>query len=309
MKRPTMPFRLLFDTAVFEVANLFTLFRLTWLPLMLLLGAQVALGQALAAIVGNTNEEVLIDSPLNSLAFYASLALQTIALSVVAVRVHRLVLFNDARPGEYFGFPFGRTEVWYVAMVALTMVAAIALAIALWKGVNFVGETTGGWKFAPFPQTLAAVQSWPFLRSVALVLLIMAAVMIWMWFFLRMALWPPSVVANNGLSLVDAWRATRGQAWALFFLLFMPGQVLVFVLMMASFWTDDPASGMRLTNDIGERHTLFGGYINPGVATYGVMPSPERLAIDFGLMFGMTTFMAALLSFAYVWTKEHRALS
>ena len=66
-----------------------------------------------------------------SVASLTTLLLEGLALSVVAVRVHRIILFNDRRPGEYFAFPFGKTEILYVLMGAPAFAFFIALFAVL----------------------------------------------------------------------------------------------------------------------------------------------------------------------------------
>ena len=67
------------------------------------------------------------ETPLFGFAVVTELLLMGLALSVVAVAVHRIILFGDRRPGQYFAFPFGMTELRYVAMGALTFLFIVAI--------------------------------------------------------------------------------------------------------------------------------------------------------------------------------------
>jgi hypothetical protein len=120
----------------FWLFNLPTLVRLTWFPLAI----------ASAASLGWTfwNSHIEVWNHLNpdrpsdfSLPYQggvegiaAWLTLQLLAISASAVAVHRFVILGDVRPGRYFSFPFGRSELSYFC----TGVVAYLLMCALWLG-------------------------------------------------------------------------------------------------------------------------------------------------------------------------------
>lgn len=276
-----------------------TLIRLSWLPLVLLLGAQVAIGQALARSAGGTTEALLEAGPYASLAFWSSAVLQTIALSVVAVRTHRLALFGDTQPGSYFGFPFGRTETLYVAMVVLfvggifgLMFSSLLLLDVIRNGLGFVGIDV------QLPRND--------LVNYAFVTFFAVGLFAGLWFATRMALWAPAVVANDALSLGTTWRMTRGYAAQMFWLFFFTSQVIIFGVFLTGLFLDEPEGVSRFLDSLLERHSLLGGWVNPSVHAFAMPLSAEKLAIDLGLTFFFTTFMAALLSFTYLTVKAQR---
>jgi len=118
-------------TIAFEVVNLFTLFRLTWLPLAALIAAQYGLAAWLLSAMA---ADVPYDTVHGVYVFFGYIwviiVLQVIAFTAVAVRVHRLALFGDRNPGHYFLFPFGATEVRYVIMGVLSsLIVSVPTAV------------------------------------------------------------------------------------------------------------------------------------------------------------------------------------
>lgn len=282
----------------FVAANMITLLRLTWLPLALLLGAQVALGQVLALAADGTSKDQLIDSPMHAFTFLASAALQLIALSAVGVRVHRLVLARDRAAGEFFAFSFGGTELRYAVMAVAAVAFALASLVALANGIVSIGDATGGWSLTLDPRPLTSENVLPFLRSAGLVCLAVAGAVFWIWAVLRLALWPPAVVANRGFALGAALQASRGRVWPLFFLLFIPSQLIGFAAILAAV-----ALGINVfpaIDRIGDGYVLFGGFAQPSVVRFAVLPTPGTLAFEFATMFAVTTYFAAVLSFGYL---------
>lgn len=287
-----LPLEILGNALWFVAANFFTLFRLCWLPIAMLLATQVALGQILAALAGGTSASVLEASPFSEPSFWLSAALQTIALSVVAVRVHRLVLFGDRRPGEYFLFAFGRTEASYVAMVVLLIGAAFAIGLAFAGGVSLL--------MGPISHEMGVRADDSMAKTVA-VTLMAAGVFFTIWFVLRLSLWPVVVVANDGLAPAEAWRVTRQYGVAMFWLFFVSQFLLSFVFLFGMLAIN--AENLPSIKFL-ERHLQFGGWISPSVQPFAQTPTPQLIAADFGLSFFVTAFMATLLSFTYLEIKR-----
>lgn len=290
-----LPLHLIGRSIGFVVSNLFTLFRLCWFPIAVLLAAQAALGQALATIAGGTSKDLLEASPFSEPATWLSAVLQTIALSVVAVRVHRLVLFDDRRPGHYFLFAFGRTEALYVAMVVLLIAGVFAIlagvaSLVLVVNTRSVGEAGG--------------DTGEFIETSLKLSLVVASIFLSVWFALRMSLWPVVVVAKGGLAPVDAWRLTRRYATPLFWMFFIAQFVLMFALSIAAIVSGNSA---LMSPAVFDRHLSFGGWLNPNVLPYASSLTAERLAIDFGLSFFVTAFMASLLSFTFLEVNQEQA--
>lgn len=297
-----IPLRVLGHAFWFMAVNLFTLFRLTWLPIALLLAAQVALGQALAILAGGTTAALLEASPFWEPAFWLSAVLQPIALSVVAVRVHRLVLFDDRRHGEYFSFAFGRTEASYVAMVVLLISGVLAILLTVSGGVALLRDALQGFGVPVTSGEEAGYWGYAFVTVLA------ASFFAVVWIVLRLSLWPVVVVANDGIAMLEAWRVTRGYAWSMFWLFFVVQLALSFILLLvAILWDDDPGKVFKLLDQTQERHTLLGGWINPSVDIFAATPTAEQLAIDFALTFLVTAFIATVLSFTYLELKSEQA--
>lgn len=290
--------------------NAFTLFRLTWLPLVVMIAAQVMIGQTLARMAGGTTTAALEASPAWAPAFYLSAVLQVIALSVAAVRVHELVLFDERRPGQYFAFPFGRTEAWYVvmvvALVGLTAAAGAAFAALAGvlhdAGVPVVAKpVSGNDDLAPalFTAAIFAPLTWALL-----------------WLVARIGLWPPAVVANRGFALLDAWRVTRGLGLSVYLLILAAAQIVGFAIFVRAF-AADPRKTFELLDQLGEEPRMLFWRIDPIATTvfpslqrYAVIPGPEQLALDFALTFFVLTYMAAVTSYAYLaLTREEPSLS
>lgn len=209
----------------FTLWNSFTIFRLAWLPIALLLAAEIGLSAYILQLEGETLRT--LPNPLtvgtileNVLAFYVVfLVLQTIAFAAVAVSIHRVILFGDHRPGQYFNFAFGKTEFLYIIMGLLTALIVLTVLAAIFTPFVLIvsgGDPIGMFrKFADDPTTLTQMMQhgkqsgwmgafWA-VYFVAYVSIIYVS--------LRLTVWPPSVVATNRLSPSDAWQLTRGNVW------------------------------------------------------------------------------------------------
>jgi hypothetical protein len=166
--------------------------------------------------------------------------LQLIATAAVAVAIHRVILFGDRKPGHYFTFSFSRTELLYSFMAIVTVLITLAIMASIFVPVFYI--VTHG-DFAGF---FAQFKNWPINAPSTLVgdqfsVLVPAYLIGWLvvvYFMLRLAVWPPAVVATNRFALGEAWSLTRGNVLRLFgmFLLTVITIWLVVVLAIASFW-------------------------------------------------------------------------
>jgi hypothetical protein len=291
------------------VGSAFTLFRLTWLPIVALIAAQVVIGQALARAAGGTTAAALAASPASELAFYLSAALQVIALSVAAVRVHELVLFEKHRPSEYFAFPFGRTEIWYVVMVAALICGTAAIGeavVAALRALHGLGlpvvdpDSPGG-------DLGRGLFTWA---------IFVPAGLAYIWLVSRVGLWPPAVVANRGFAFVAAWRVTRGLGASMYFLMGAAAQILGLAIFLRAF-AGDPLKTFEFLRQLEAEPNLLwwradpiAMYVFPNAHRYAVPPTPEQLGLDFALTFFVLTFTAAVTSFAYLaLTREEPSVS
>jgi hypothetical protein len=192
-----------------------------------------------------------------------------LALSVVAVAVHRIILFGDRRPDQYFAFPFGKTEFTYVLMGALSIIAIMTVGFGLGSATVLLVQLGGG----DTSDLRALVESYPFIAIPVAVLIYAAA----LWLTLRLTIWPPAVVANNKLSFGEAWNLSRGNALALFGLLVASG-VTFYALGGAILDTSIDAKVKRLLE----------GRTNPHI-----------VAFEFVTQFFVATYTVAILSYAY----------
>jgi hypothetical protein len=206
----------------FAFSNYFTVLRLAWLPLTAYIIATF--------VLGDVASRVMIDEMLKSgrpdpgfmfrhwdqfaILWCAMMALQVIAFAAVAVAIHRVVLFGDRKPGEYFAFAFGATELRFVAMVALSVFAVLAVMAAILTPIVLLlsnGDIPGFFaQFENWPQNMPTLA-----QSGAFGALMTGYIIGWLlllYFFLRFALWPPTVVATGRLALGEAWALTRGNA-------------------------------------------------------------------------------------------------
>jgi hypothetical protein len=277
---------------------------LRWVPLAVLFAGQVAIGLGLARLGGGSSDAWLWTSPYAAPAYYLSVALQVITLTVAAVRVHRLALFDDRMPGAFFAFPFGRTEALYVLMVALL----IGFFAVLSLGVGVAVETYLTQSRLPPP----VPEGGDITPLVPLFLMLLPVNLLALWFAMRLAMWPAAVVANSRLSMIEAWRVSKGYALAMFLVLLAAGQLtgLAFFIRRMVAVADESLGFERSPALLDWKVDPFGMWSVPSANSYATMPSAELLAVDFGLTFFVLTYMAAVVSFAYMsLTRDEPALN
>ncbi len=235
----------------FTLWNCFTIFRLAWFPIVALFAAQIGLSAYIMQIDGETLRG--LPNPLTValvleriVAFnVANLVLQTIALAAVAVSIHRVILFGDRRPGQFFNFAFGKTEFLYALMGVLT--ALIVLGILAAVIAPFVLFISGGDPVGMFQkiiddprlafQSISGAMGGGAL-TVFLTFYFVAYVLI-IYVSLRLAVWPPAVVATNRISPSEPWQITHGNVWRLigaFFLTFVWIYLLILVPAVGAYW-------------------------------------------------------------------------
>ena len=235
----------------FTLWNCFTIFRLAWFPIVALFVAQIGLSAYIMQIDGETfrglpNPFTVALVVERILAFnIANLVLQTIALAAVAVSIHRVILFGDRRPGQYFNFAFGKTEFLYIVMGVLTaLIVSAVLAAAIMPLLLVVsgGDPVGMFKkFADDPDaaTKAIVDALRGGGMAVFLIFYFVAYILAIYFSLRLSVWPPAVVATNRISLSEPWQLTRGNVWRLigaFILTFGWIYLLVLVPAIGGYW-------------------------------------------------------------------------
>jgi hypothetical protein len=208
------------NAVAFAFGNFFTVLRLAWLPFtayLLATGAFAYFAQA------SMFEEIwATDKPdigamfrhVGDMAYLyvAMVVLQVIVVSAVAVSIHKVILFGDRKPGDYFVFAFGRAEFFYALMVALSFLGFLTLMAAILTPIAYA---ISGGDFAAF---FAQFKDWPeimpdLVQSGAFGMIMTGYALGWLvllYFALRLAVWPPAVVATGRLALGEAWSLTRG---------------------------------------------------------------------------------------------------
>jgi hypothetical protein len=278
-------------TIAFEVTNLWTLFRLTWFPLALLLAAGIGVAYVILQSIGNV--EFASSQGLGAFLWliWTSMLLQTIAITTVAVQVHRVVLFNDRQKGHYFLFPFGWTEVRYIIMGILTSIfLALPVAVVYYLYLAYrlnVGEAAIAVLLAAQNVPATPEAAWTTMLVIGLLFIFI------IWLALRLSVWPAAVVANNRLALGDAWRTTRGNVLRLL-LMFIFSYVVLIVVVICIQVAFVLAAPQDFVAQVPAKKPL----IKDALGTMAIL-NPNAILLQFINQFLSTTYAVATLSFAY----------
>jgi hypothetical protein len=291
-------FNVIGRTLAFEVANLFTLFRLTWLPLALLVAVKFAFVHLVLSGISAPGDKPSADMLLVTIMILplTNVVLQSLALSVVAVQVHRLVLFGERRPDHYFIFPFGWTEFRYILMGMFSMtILMVPLAIAAYwyYSTRMKAPDSVVAAILAAPEAAPAMPGGPWM-SIALAI---AFLLFLIWFTLRLSVWPAAVVANNRLWPGDAWRASRGNVIRLFFMFVLSLFALLLVLIgiQAAFVILAPQDFLPAATPAPAGPVLADALSGPLAQGW----SPNAILLEFITQFLTATYTVAILSFAY----------
>lgn len=212
-------FRTFFRAAGFTIWNGWTIFRLTWFPLSLMILVSVVLPLLhVTSVAKGVGLPALEQSMLFQV---SSIVLQMIATASAAVAIHRVILFDDRQSDHYFLFAFGRTELLYLLMAITSMVfTALALAAVMLPLAFLIsgGDPVAYFKtLMPKPGQDGNMAGFGALFVSYIIAWIVAA-----YFMLRLSVWPPAVVATNRFALAEAWRLTKGNVFRLLGLFLMP---------------------------------------------------------------------------------------
>jgi hypothetical protein len=297
-----------FSNAIsFVAGNYFTLLRLTWLPILALSAVTLLVmpyftEEMLRTVGPDRHDPTMILRNIDKVLFIqlAIGLLQAIVVAAVAVAMHRVILFGDRREGQYFSFAFGWTELLYVIMGALSVLGALALmaivfvpVIALISRGDFADFFA---QFKDFPANVIAM-----VKSGAIGPLLFAYVVGWivlLYFFLRLSVWPPTVVATRRLALFQAWRLTEGNALrmlGLFALAVVALYVIAipFAIAAGAFMLThrEAFDAMRDTGGPMEMQRMMRDVIGPYL--------PVVALVQLLVYTAVTGMMVALVSFAY----------
>lgn len=271
----------------FVASDAFTLFRLCWLPLALLVTAQYAMAYGVAHVSAGKPLNAIMESDAFAAAIWTEILLQGLALSVIAVTVHRIILFDDRRPNQYFAFPFGQTELLYVLMGGLSFAAIVVPAVTVGLAFAAVATLTGDVPLAKGPPELIALAT----------IVGLAAYILALWLTLRLMLWPPTVVASNRLAFGDAWRLSDGNVLALFALGLASS--ITFIAIGGVVAIAAVQAGAVEALDL-SKTLIFEG--TPEARLARVVENrvnAQIIAYDFAFQFFVATYTVAVLSYAY----------
>jgi hypothetical protein len=223
----------------FAFGRFFTTLRLTWLPILLLLAAIIghvavqlySMGLRLDTTGAHPPTLAPGDVSMMFASQFALFVLQLIAMSAVAVAIHRVILFGDTKPGVWFNFPFGATELRFLGMglmFALMVIGVILLIVAPVLFIISQGDIVGFFSaFGDKDQMEALIRSGAFFGLMAAY---MAGWIVVLFLMVRLAVWPPSVVATGSLSPAEPWRLTRGNFWNLIGLFILTGATIYAIM-------------------------------------------------------------------------------
>ena len=337
-------FRTFFRAAGFTIWNGWTIFRLTWFPLSLMI-----LVSMVVPLLDLTSVAKGVDLPQleQSIVFQvSSFLLQLIATASAAVAIHRVILFDDRQRGHYFLFAFGRTEVLYLLMAITSMVfTALAMATVLLP----IAFLVSGGDPVTFFNTLMPKpgQDGNSAGFGALFVTFIIAWIVMVYFTLRLSVWPPAVVATNRFALAEAWRLTKGNVLRLLGLFLMPVLLIWMIVALAAaslyYFSDNkvidapanppaveqrapaPDSAARLNSWLSLRDSLGAALSDtenvPDPATNdkdeSVAPQepdetqaelgPSFFVFTFFFMIYVTAYGVAIVSFAYKALKGYEA--
>ena len=290
----------------FVLANLFTLFRLCWLPLAMLIATTYGMSYAIVQLAPNETVKTVAEADAFFVGTMTELILNGIVLSVVAVHVHRIILFNDRRPDVYFAFPFGWTELLYVLMGTLTYVfLALLIGVITFIYFTLVSMAPTGAALLIAAMVEAATEAvqpkanpWIALLTV---LTFIVGYILGLWLMLRLTVWPPAVVANNKLSLGEALGLSKGRVFELLGLM-IASSLAYFAVLLAFGILIAIAASLGSPDQAGEwvkaidTKALVGKVRD---AIEGEPINPNAILFEFFYLLTATAYAVATLSYAY----------
>ena len=250
-----------------------TIIRLSWFPLLV------------AAVVQTLAARASIDAMVASGAFatpdarlpptlwdLASTIVEVVAYAMVAVAIHRIILFGDRRPGTYLLVSFGRAELLFmiIPVIAIVVVSAIAFA-----GIG-IALNLGG----PSPQA-----------SPVLFLLIFAIVIVLVYFAVRLSLVYPIIVAEGRFDLGQSWALSAGNFWRLFWTFALGSLPLAIVAVVFFFLVSMIVFPMLMRSGLGGTPEQLAATVKEAII--------YQAAIGYVLTVGSVALGVALLCFSY----------
>jgi hypothetical protein len=198
----------------FLLRDFLTVVRLAWFPLLVVAVVQYFAAQAsldALAAAGPNGADRIIGSPYDLVQW----VVEVVVFAIVAVAIHRVILFGETRPGQYITFAFGRSEILFMILQVLAVVVFSVLGLA---SVLALGPRGMGAGDIPSVTSL-----------LSLIVIIVAIVFV----FVRLAPIYPIAVADNRLDFRQAWELTSGRFWRMF-LVFALGMLPLGVVVAAA---------------------------------------------------------------------------
>ena len=203
----------------FVAGNLLTIVRLSWFPLLLLFAASYFVEKYLMenisglVSIGTPQDKVgaLGDQAFNVLYItWGFLLIQLVITAMVAVALHRIILFGERKPGTLILFSFGKVETLYVLMFIFYIVVIFAVfsiigftaALIVGTGSDLAGHI---FNIVPNPRDPRSLY---IVIAVGLIIFIPI-----IWFVARTYVLPPAIVATRRFALGDALGLTKGNVW------------------------------------------------------------------------------------------------
>lgn len=268
----------------------FTLLRLIWFPALLSVAAGIGPAVYQVQTLGfepAKPEDVLAlySDPtyvgLMSINFIASIVLS----AIIAVCVHRMIFFDDTRPGTFLYLRLTGDELRYMAaflLYGLMVLIALAIPLGAHGAWVFTQELQGA---APDPamfQTLVQDPRTWIAYGLGIFFMLVALT--------RFGLVFPTIVAEGRLSFARSWELTRGNFWRLigFWILVTVLAIILIMILVA-------IMAFAVAAMVGS--VLLGGE-TVGALGILVFAVPAAVSLLVYVVVGITLFIAAL-SFSY----------
>jgi len=195
----------------FLFGELGTIARLSWFPLLLVFLVLYAVAYFAFEAMREALPSVLSGDPAatlkGKLVWQAAGLIALLAgTSVVAVALHRVILFGDRKPGRLCYFAFGKIELLFLLLPLV--------AYATLFSINFL-----------------VVMNFRSLPTPGFVLLSVSAGFALLWLALRLLLIFPVIVVEGRYDFSQAWTLTRRNFWRMVGTLIVTGVPLILVML------------------------------------------------------------------------------
>lgn len=197
----------------FLVNDFGTIVRLTWLATLIVCALEyvtsLAIIESLRPAMESGNIDALAGIQGGSWWNFLNLVVQMLGTAIVAVALHRVILFGERAPGRIAYLAFGKVELLFVLLPLIVGLACVLPMILVFSAL-YLTQSTG------------------------LFALLTAAVgLLAIFVFVRTSLVLPMAVVTRRFQFKESWNLTRGNFWRLFLtwiVVFLPMLLVVMVL-------------------------------------------------------------------------------